>query len=370
MRLINYILIILIIYSFLINIYRNGRYFTRPFDPVYFGKLYSESQYVKGQLSKGGIGDDGLYAFAGYYYLFQKGDISSVNFEHPPLGKYLIGLSILFFNNENIINLIYLFLLIIIVYKFGVLILKNHILSLLGVLIIVTDPLILDNTIRSLLDLPFTLFFVSAVYFFLRSRKNIRLLYISQFFWALAFATRFFPSFLILYIFLLSVIIISRKQDLKTFLLSSFIIPLIYLIVHASFFYYHRSFIEFIRHKIWMISWFRGSVVTIGNIWRNIFTGYYYDTSGLLRRNEYWLPLIPVLVILSVFRIIIRKKDSDITYLYFFTVIYLVYVTFLTDGLQKFIMPIYPIIIILALSSISCIINTCRKVNIRKLREK
>lgn len=66
-----------------------------------------------------GIGDDGLYAFAGYYYLFQGGDVSAVNFEHPPLGKYLIGVSIFLFGNENVINIIYFALILIITYKIG-----------------------------------------------------------------------------------------------------------------------------------------------------------------------------------------------------------------------------------------------------------
>src|SRR3990167_7825817 len=136
----------------------------RPFDPDYFSGLYSTSQYVLGEKSKGGIGDDGLYAFAGYYYFFQQGDVSAVNFEHPPLGKYLIGLSIYLFDNELFINLVYFMLLLIVTYKTGRLYLDKSA-ALLPLCILLVDPLFLDHVIRSQLDLPFTLFFVSAVYF-------------------------------------------------------------------------------------------------------------------------------------------------------------------------------------------------------------
>src|SRR3989344_4258098 len=79
-------LIFIIIAKLSLFIFTHQQYFLRPFDADYFGKLYSESQYVIGERSVGGIGDDGLYAFAGYYYLFDRGDVSAVNFEHPPLG--------------------------------------------------------------------------------------------------------------------------------------------------------------------------------------------------------------------------------------------------------------------------------------------
>ena len=89
-RIIWWLLFIILVGKLSFFVIQNKNFFLRPFDPVYLSDLYSKSQYVLGQKSKGGIGDDGLYAFAGYYYLFQRGDVSSVNFEHPPLGKYLI----------------------------------------------------------------------------------------------------------------------------------------------------------------------------------------------------------------------------------------------------------------------------------------
>src|SRR3990167_9345765 len=120
----------------------------RPFDPDYFSGLYSTSQYVLGEKSKGGIGDDGLYAFAGYYYFFQAGDVSSVNFEHPPLGKYLIGLSIFLFNNEIAIGIIYFLLLLFVTYQLGRLFIDKF-QALIPPALLVFDPLFLDHTIRS-----------------------------------------------------------------------------------------------------------------------------------------------------------------------------------------------------------------------------
>jgi len=368
------IVFLLLIISFWQNltfIFSNREYFTRHFDPQFFSRLYSESQYVKGQASEGGIGDDGLYAFAGYYYLFQKGDVSSVNFEHPPLGKYLIGLSILLFNNENIINLIYYALLLFFTYKLAKIILRSVSLSFLAVCLISIDPLIHDHLLRSLLDLPFTLFFVVAVYYYLLSFKNTNYTFISQLLLGMAFSTRFFPSLILIYTFFSLIKFLYQRKAFLQYFYTSFLIPIIYMLSHISFFYYHPSIIEFIRHKIWMLSWFKGSVIIMGNIWRNLFTGYYIDSTGKIQINQYWTIILPITLVLAITRVrknLIKKDNYQILVIYFTSVIYLIYLTFLTGGLEKFFMPIYPLIIILALSNISCIIETCRKWNLRRLK--
>lgn len=332
----------------------NKQFFLRTFDPQFYGDLYSKSQYVVGAASEGGIGDDGLYTFAGYYYLFQKGDVSAVNFEHPPLGKYLIGLSILLFRNENVINVIYFLVLLFITYKLGILILKSKTLSLFAVAILSGDPLFLDHLIRSLLDLPFTTFFILAVYFFLLSFKSTKLLYLSMLFWGAAFSTRFFPFMVFIYMYLLLITLIYMWHKLPVFIFSSFLIPAVYFISHTSFFIYHPSLIEFLRHKKWMLAWFSGATAIFANIWRNIFTGFYLDTTYKLVRNQHWSIFVPLVVVFSFIPVkkILSKKHLIFTTVFGLSVIYLVYATVLTDGNQKFIMPIYPLLCIMAVANL------------------
>src|SRR3990167_8242446 len=309
----------------------------RPFDPDYFSGLYSTSQYVLGEKSKGGIGDDGLYAFAGYYYFFQQGDVSAVNFEHPPLGKYLIGLSIFLFNNEIIIGIIYFIFLLITVYKLSGLLISDKYLSLLPPILISWDPLFLDHTIRSQLDLPFSLFFVTAVYFFLLIFKNNTGIYLSQLFWALAFSVRFFPFLIILEIYMAIITFFVGRRFLLRFLLSSLLTPVIYLVTHTVFFFYHPSLIEFLRHKKWMLAWFTGSPIIIGNIWRFIFTGNYLDSTRKMASDKHWNTVIPLIVILAVASFkkifILNKKYQDIFVIYGLCIFYLIYLSFFTGGM-------------------------------------
>lgn len=61
-------------------------------DPVALGEAYAQSQYVLGDASPLIIGDDHLYQYAALAYLRGE-DPTSINFEHPPLAKYLFGFS-------------------------------------------------------------------------------------------------------------------------------------------------------------------------------------------------------------------------------------------------------------------------------------
>lgn len=338
---------------FVMNMYAYRYRFLQKFDQVYMGNVYSNSQYVKGNRSDNGIGDDGLYAFAGYYYFFNRGDVSAVNFEHPPLGKYLIGLSIFLFGNENAINLIYVILLAVFAYKLGRELDMGKEFSLLAAGILLADPLILNHTINSMLDLPFSLFILMGIYYFLRGyrQKNIYF-FCSSLFLALAFSVRFFPSILVLYaVFIFYLVRYRQPERLAVFLLSTCLIPAVYTMSHLSYFVYHPSIAEFIRHKIWMLSWFKGSAVIPGNIWSDLFTGRFIDSSGHAARNEYWTVLVPVVTFFYLTAALILKGDQQKKMLYSMTFLYLLYVTFLTVGYQKFIMPVYPVMVLLSLQA-------------------
>lgn len=344
-------LIIGIISHFLFFILSKKEVYFTPYNAIEMGRLYSESQYVKGDASEGGIGDDGLYAFAGYYYLLDGGDVSSVNFEHPPLGKYLIGLSILLFQNQNIINLIYYVWLLFYTYRIGYLILRNSLLTLIPLFILSFYPLLQDHLLHSMLDLPFTLFFTAAIYYFLIEHTGTRYYTLSNLSWGAAFATRFFP-FLIGIIFLLTLYLwFCHRQRIKAYCFSLLLIPFVYALSHMSFFVYRQSFSEFIAHKRWMVAWYRGAPVIMGNVWRNIFTGYYIGPSGELTHNKHWyigLPLVVLLGITSFRQSMIRQKDSSALMIFVVCAAYLGYITLLTYGVTKYVMHIYPLLAVLA----------------------
>ena len=329
--------------------------FLRKFDPKGMGSLYSRSQYVVGSGSEG-IGDDGLYAYAGYYYFFDHGNITQINFEHPPLGKYLIGFSIFIFHNENVINLYYYVGLLGMVYLFGRMILDDYKLAIIAVLLVAVDPLILDNLVLSLLDIPFTLFFLCGVYFFIKGFKQCKFFYFSFFFWGITSSIKFFPAFLFVYLFQTILVFFYKRNFLISYFKASLLVPFIYLLSHVAFFVYTPSLIEFIRFKKWTVAWWSGSPRIMGNIFRNIFTGYYVDSTKNIVSNEYWTILWPFFVILSMlrFRIKILSDDKQLPLLatWGLIVIYVLYTALFTGGLQKFLMPVWPFLVIISIHSL------------------
>lgn len=348
------LIIIVTVIRLALYIYATRFFFLIPFDPRYISNIYSKSQYVVGSGSQG-IGDDGVYAFAGHYYLFENGDVTNVNFEHPPLGKYLIGLSILLFKNENFINIFYFSGVLIVTFLISQLVTKNKLISSLSVFTVSVNSMFLDHLIRSFLDLPFTLFLLLSIYFFMKTFNDHKFIYLSTLFLSFAFATKFFPAVIFILAVYIALLYFYKKDYLIYFIISLSLIPFIYLLTHISYFLNHHTLVDFIKHKKWMVAWWSGSPIIIGNIWKNIFTGKYIDSVGNIRLTEGWNYLIPIVTVLGIFRL--RKniwKNKNLVLIYGVTFVYLViFLTFLNGGILKFIMPIYPLLVILAFDNIN-----------------
>ncbi len=327
--------------------------YERPYNHRRMSFIYENSQYIHGPKAKLDISDEGLYAFAGYYYVFDKGDVTGVNFENPPLGKYLLGLSIGVFKNEYIISIIYGLLFLIITFQLAKTVFNRYI-AVLAVFLLSYSSIFLEQIKTSLIDLPASLFFLIGLYYYVLAQKkyNNRLLYLASFFLAVSFSTKFFPSLIII----LAVLAVdSWKKGIKfakTFFVSLLLIPLVYCLSYLSYFYYHRSLIEFIKFQYWMLKWRSGNPYVFGNIFRLIFTGRYKDWWGwdnniYVDYNEWniFTLIVPVLFIASV--IYIRKLRSNMT-LWIIGLIYLLYVAIGTTGVEKYLLPVYPLYVIFA----------------------
>lgn len=131
-------------------IYANRALLTSRFDQEYWQERYEQSQW-KLPLSLRTIGDDGLYLFEGYR-LIHGGDPTSTNAEMPPLGKYLIGLSIVLLGNGYLYGLITTVLLLVCTYLLAHLLLKKTVPALMLTALLATDPLITNQYALTMMD--------------------------------------------------------------------------------------------------------------------------------------------------------------------------------------------------------------------------
>src|SRR5258708_23471717 len=92
-------------------------------------QTYLDSQYVN-KHPKGWIPDEAVNAYAGGAYIQGVSPILIAP-DTPPLGRYLIGLSAIIFNNENIIILFFACGSLIMLYLLGMQIFHNVVISLI-----------------------------------------------------------------------------------------------------------------------------------------------------------------------------------------------------------------------------------------------
>lgn len=361
----HYLVILFALFYFFIFISLHIKVFLKPFNYEYFGKLYSESQYIKGEASKRPIGDDGLYAFAGYYYLLG-GDISQVNFEHPPLGKYLIGVSEYIFGNENVINLIYAIIFMVVVYQIGLLLLSSKLLAAATTLLVSTDKLVTTQYIAPQLDLSTSLAFLIGIYFLLKLIRVSALKYsvAASLFFSLSLVMKFFPFLILIMFTILAILFISKRR--KAFIyfgVSTFIIfPLIYLCVHLSYFLHYHSFLDFIKYQHWILIWRSGNPIVPGNLLLHLLTGHYFTWYGEHKTmlSDEWTFQMPIIFVFGFIGIWLWRKKFENLLISSIVVFNVLYAALFTIGQPMYILPVYPLLAMAAVYTFTKIIRRLR----------
>lgn len=350
---------------FIIVLFIDRKAFFTVYDHARLGKIYSGSQYVQGPKATTSIGDDGLFAVAGYYLFFQKGDPSQIHFESPPLGEYFIGLSIFLFRNERVINIIYGLLFLLGVQKLATSVSRNKLIGSLASFLIVLNPMFYDHMITSLLDLPQALFLTWALYFFFDSIQNGRKrFYLMGLFLGCAFSIKFLPGIVFFVVVLSLWCFFKRREYIISFLTSLVFVPIVYLLSYSMYFFNGHTFIDFIQFQKWVIVWRLGNPRVFGNIFTNLLFGQYrswWEPVVWLHANE-WTILSPIVFIGSLISpLVFWKRNSTLFYLYSLMFVYLVYIGFLTTGVSKYIFPIYALMTLFAGVTIAYFVQSLGK---------
>lgn len=144
------------------------------YDANYWKDRYEHSQY-RMPLSKRTIGDDGLYAYAGYRSV--KGDNPfSINIDKPPLGNYLVGASILIFKNPAWYALIFGVGCLIVFYRIAAEIFDKKIFVYFAFSLLLLDPLFANQLWGSWLDISQLFFLLLHILLLMSASKNNRLI--------------------------------------------------------------------------------------------------------------------------------------------------------------------------------------------------
>lgn len=263
---------------------------------------------ILGEIKSREISDAQLYEYVGYLML-TKHDLS-INREHPPLGKYLIGLSILLWRNTGVIVVICSALILVCVFSLVYLLTRSFLRSAVALLLTVLQGSLIDQIQNNpQLDI-FQLFFLLITLFcfvlFLQKRKII-LLCIGSVFLGLFLCVKSTLIFGIITLVWISVFMVFlKKEKLHTFqnaLAVAMGVTSGYLIPYIPFFVYGFSLIDFLKQIRYAFIFYSNSSIPImpfvGNSIRLIFTGSWkFWSSGYPVSNyKYWNILWPLLFV-------------------------------------------------------------------------
>lgn len=271
-------------------------------------KTYYDSVYAnkKGPF----IPDEVVYSFSAGSLIKGVSPIF-VNPETPPLGKYIISLSILFFNNENIGTLVIGLASLYLLYQLGKQIFSSVVLALIPVLLLTFEPLFLNQfRYTPLLDI-IQLFFLLC-FFFLFNKAVISKKYVLYFLLASCMAggfisVKFFGSGLTLIGAALTVLFLRRQFKKSILFLITFLVaPLILLINYVSVLLSGYSFSAFLGVQKWIFLYNQGHVTKgftffplfLFNHWHS-----WWGVAGTILSDDQWrltwpLSLVCLLIVL------------------------------------------------------------------------
>jgi len=186
---------------------------------------------------------------AAWYYIHGASP-DTMNFEHPPFAKYMIGFSELVFMNPALLGFIFSFFTLILVYLASRKLVSTSLVAIVPSLLLSLDKIYLQFSTVSMLDI-YATFFVVLSLILLTSKKKwaIPLLGVAI---GLALSCKWITAFLLP----LPVLYYVAKRDyggLKLYPLCLLVAALTYTVSYAQFFYMGHSFNDFVDLQFRML---------------------------------------------------------------------------------------------------------------------
>lgn len=202
----------------------------------YLKSSYPSSQYMK-KNNPSIMPDQTLESFAGGAFLKGMNPILIVH-DQPPLGRYILSLSILLFDNPNTIMIFLFFLSGLGVFFIARLILRVTLISLIPLAIFINEPLFLSKFYYTPLLEPIQLpFIIFALYFFIQGviKKNyLKWFILTSLMLGFVISIRFFILGAVL-LFMMILYFLIKKQFNKKFVLFLITLPFAVIILLASY---------------------------------------------------------------------------------------------------------------------------------------
>jgi hypothetical protein len=350
-NLLKIVLIFFIIFQTIGYFYPLTKLTVRDYNYKDYEATFNKSQFIQ-EKDPLWIPDEAVYALAAGYYI-KGGNPILINSEQPPLGKYIIGLSLLFFNNFYMSIFIFFVLNLIILYLLAHIVLKHVFMSLIVVNIFLLEPTFYNlSRYMPLLDI-FQLFFILvAFYFFIKwtnklKHINVNLLFCCLFL-AAAVSVKFFVTGLVIYISWIVFLLFSKrfKEIIK---LSVFLGGSVYLVLTLS--YIKTLSNNFTIFKIfgiqrWILSYHSSKLTSFGDIWPLIFFNRWHTWWGdmaIIKDAQWWIGWPVSITVSLIFAIVsvLKKLDDEKKIVSIWVLFYCIFIS-LSQASSRYLTPLMP----------------------------
>ena len=252
---------------------------------AFFANKLDESWYVNVQsrlssLERGEtlsienfVSDADIYALAGWLYMHGVPP-SEFNFEHPPLGKFFIGISEVMFHSPTTMSAFFGLSILLVVYLISIKLIGKTVFALIPVYILSLEKLFLSAAQTSTLDI-YSAFFISlSVLMFLYAVKNPKLFPALSVVIGLGIACKWEAAFIIL-AFIAFLLLDRAWRKLSYFVAGLPLAFLTYAMAYTTYLLSGHSFLEFLALQVSICKFvYSGSYTQSAlMIWRLLLTG-------------------------------------------------------------------------------------------------
>jgi len=284
---------------------------------------YLNSQYVN-KHPKGWIPDEAVNAYAGGEYI--KG-LSPVLIapDTPPLGRYLIGLSAVVFDNENIIILIAGCFSFFFMYLLGEQIFHNTMISLIALLLVSLEPIIKNQFVYvPLLDIMQLAFLLGSFYYFNKgikfTKKMIIYFLLATVFLGCFISTKFFATGITIVLAWYIVLLLHKKWYAIKWLTALLPISIIVLFLTYSRVFSFKSYtlFSFLGIQKYIYLYHKSQFILPFSIWPLLLFNHWYTWWGNIPvisdpQWQFTWPIVTILSFVTLVLYILRKIPHELS---------------------------------------------------------
>ena len=332
-------------------------------------KKFLDSQYVN--KNPNWIRDEVAFSYAGGMLITGTNPVLVVP-DAPPLGKYMIGLSAVIFNNDSIIVLVSAVLSLILLYFLSFQIFSNRMLSIIPPLFLSFEPIFKNQLIYTPLMDMFQLFFLLCTFYFfnkgLSDKKNILFFALANLFLGFSMANKFFITGFVVIAAFYSVLFFSRDKKKLINLTISIPLPfIILLLTYIRVFAFDYTINKFLGIQKWVFLYHKSFLILPFSVWPLLLFNKWYVWFGNepVISDSQWTIAWPIIAIISfvtialyLFQKIPRNKNIEI--LMAWSALYLIFLSFGQISSRYFVILI-PILYIISLYGLISVYKVYKK---------